>query len=292
MSKLGFRITLAGALAQAIGLGIDAWMHMNDPTLAAREALLTFDNVGHVLLIGGIALVLVGIGIMTVGPRLVRAARPVRFGVPIVLALALGASSVAAANSSLSRGHEHGTQDHAAHGHGNATEVPPKPLGDATRKALAAELTKARDVTETYATVAEAERAGYRAVTPYLPLIGAHYMRFVIVDGTFELEQPEMLLYDGTKMSSRIVGLSYYVRGDKEPNGFAGPNDHWHRHIGLCVDTENPFVVGDEQTTEEQCRRRGGMKVEGADGWMVHAWVVPGWESPRGVFSAENAQLR
>src|SRR2546421_211955 len=26
-------------------------------------------------------------------------------------------------------------------------------------------------------------------------------------------------------------------------------------------------------------------------GWMVHAWVVPGWESPRGVFSHENPDL-
>jgi len=27
-------------------------------------------------------------------------------------------------------------------------------------------------------------------------------------------------------------------------------------------------------------------------GWMVHAWVVPGWESPDGVFSHENPNLR
>jgi hypothetical protein len=25
---------------------------------------------------------------------------------------------------------------------------------------------------------------------------------------------------------------------------------------------------------------------------MVHAWVVPGWESPEGVFSHENGNLR
>jgi hypothetical protein len=142
-----------------------------------------------------------------------------------------------------------------------------------------------------YPTVKEAEAAGYRAVTPYLPLIGAHYMKFLTVDGTFDIEHPEMLLYDGTSETSRIVGLSYYVRGAKEPEGFAGPNDHWHRHIGLCVDTDNPFVLGDEQTTEEECRRRGGVKADGADGWMVHAWVVPGWESTEGVFSAENPQL-
>jgi hypothetical protein len=25
--------------------------------------------------------------------------------------------------------------------------------------------------------------------------------------------------------------------------------------------------------------------------WMVHAWVVPGWESPSGVFSHDNNDL-
>lgn len=160
-----------------------------------------------------------------------------------------------------------------------------------SRDRLAAELEQAAGVARTFPTVADAERAGYRAVTPYLPLIGAHYMRFLIVDGTFDIAAPEMLLYDGTKPSSRIVGLSYYVTSEAEPAGFSGPNDHWHRHIGLCIDTKRAFVVGDEQTTAEDCARRGGIKVDGRTGWMVHAWVVPGWESTRGVFSAENPQL-
>jgi hypothetical protein len=25
--------------------------------------------------------------------------------------------------------------------------------------------------------------------------------------------------------------------------------------------------------------------------WMVHAWVVPGWDSPQGVFSHANIDL-
>ena len=296
LRTLGFRITIAGALAQAAGLGVDVWMHVDDPTLAAREALLTFDNVGHVLLIAGIALVLIGIAVAVAAPRLVRTAPPIRFGVPIALALALGASSVVAANSSLARGHEHGSSPgvQAAgtdHGHGDGAEPPPVAMDDATRDEVARQLRDARDVAARYPTVKEAETAGYRAVTPYLPLIGAHYMKFLVVDGTFDIEHPEMLLYDGTAKTSRIVGLSYYVRSNDAPKGFAGPNDHWHRHIGLCVDADNPFVIGDEQTTEEECRRRGGVKAEGADGWMVHAWVVPGWESTEGVFSAENPQL-
>jgi hypothetical protein len=164
-------------------------------------------------------------------------------------------------------------------------------LGAPQRRQLASELTTARGVAERYATVAQAEAAGYKAVTPYIPLIGAHYMKFLTVDSTFVLTEPEMLLYDGTNRSSKIVGMSYYVRGKTEPEGFAGNNDHWHQHRGLCIDTKRTFVVGSEKTSVAECVRRGGVKVDGADGWMVHAWVVPGWESTQGVFSAENPQL-
>ena len=295
MNRAARWMVVLGALAQAAGLSIDVVKHLNDPGLAAREALLTFDNVGHVLLIGGIGLVLAGVGVMLLGPRLAKAAAPIRVGIPLALALIVGGASVAAAYSSLARGHEHGPvtagvaeATEPSHGHGGGEEHTYEPLDAQTRERSRAELTQAREVALRYPTAADAEAAGYQAVTPYLPLIGKHYMRFVTVDGTFDISQPEMLLYDER---DEIVGLSYYVRSTDEPEGFAGPNDHWHRHIGLCVDATNPFVLGDEQTTEAECRRRGGVKAEGADGWMVHAWVVPGWDSPQGVFSAENAQL-
>lgn len=292
---IGRRLIVAGAISQAAGLGIDAWRHIQDPTLSSREPLLTFENVGHVLLIGGIALVLVGVGLMTVWPRLATAARPVRIGVPIGLALIVGLSSAAAANSSLARGHDHAaasTTARANHLHGEGGPSGSAAMDRSSRSRLASELIRAGDVAERYVTVADAERAGYRAVTPYLPLIGAHYIRPLIIDGTFDISQPEMLLYDGTTRDARIVGLSYYATSEKAPSGFAGPNDQWHRHVGLCIDAKRTFVLGDEETTVEECARRGGIKVDGRTGWMVHAWVVPGWESTLGVFSAENPQLQ
>lgn len=157
---------------------------------------------------------------------------------------------------------------------------------------LAEELETARQVAETYPTTADATAAGWVRVTPYLPGIAAHYMNFSLVDGTFELDKPEMLLYDGTEPDSRIVGLSYYIQleGDNQPTqGFTGTNDHYHRHIGLCVGAGG--VIGDSTTTEEECAERGGVKASGTDGWMSHAWVVPGCESPWGVFSAVNPVL-
>jgi hypothetical protein len=177
----------------------------------------------------------------------------------------------------------------ADHGHGTA--VPEQPLDQPTRNALGMELTVARQAALQYPTVADAEAAGYRMVTPYVPLIGAHYLNFGIVDSTFDAAKPEMLLYDGTKADDRIVGLSYFVAapGGKPPAGFVGPNDHWHQHIGLCV--KNGVVVGGETTTPAQCKSRGGNKIGLNDIWMVHAWVVPGWDSPQGVFSPEHLGL-
>jgi hypothetical protein len=117
-------------------------------------------------------------------------------------------------------------------------------------------------------------------------------MNFSLVDDKFEIDKPEMILYDGTEDDARVVGLSYYMRhdGDAEPTqGFTGVNDHYHRHIGLCVN--NSGVIGDSTTTEEECAAMGGRKAQGGNGWMNHAWVVPGCESPWGVFSGASPLL-
>lgn len=158
--------------------------------------------------------------------------------------------------------------------------------------ALAADLELARQTALKYPTVADAEAAGWRRVTGYVPGIAAHYMNFRLVDGEFNIEEPEMLLYDGIEPNSNVVGLSYYVRhaGTAEPTqGFVGNNDHFHRHDGLCV--SDAGVIGDSTTTEEECAAMGGRKADGSSGWMNHVWVVPGCESPWGMFSGANPIL-
>jgi hypothetical protein len=175
-----------------------------------------------------------------------------------------------------------------AHEHGVA--VPEQPVDEPTRQVLGQQLTTARQAAEAFPTVADALKAGYQKVTPFVPLIGAHYINFGLVDGTFDPAHPEMLLYNGTDPTSQIVGLSYFLSSPSgAPEGFAGPNDHWHQHIGLCI--KNSVVVGGETTTPEECARRGGQKVGLKNMWMVHAWVVPGWDSPQGVFSPEHPGL-
>jgi hypothetical protein len=42
--------------------------------------------------------------------------------------------------------------------------------------------------------------------------------------------------------------------------------------------------------TKTQCDALGGV-FTAKTVWMVHAWVVPGWESPLGVFSHNNPDI-
>ena len=159
--------------------------------------------------------------------------------------------------------------------------------------ALADELARAKEVAATYPTIAEAEAAGYRKVTTYYPGIAAHYMNYGYVDGDFELEKPEMLLYDGDGPTAGIVGLSYYIMkdGDDEPTeGFTGDNDHYHRHVGLCF--RDGVVAGGSSTSEEDCGAIGGRKSDGTAGWMSHVWIAPGCESDWGVFSGANPAIK
>jgi hypothetical protein len=157
---------------------------------------------------------------------------------------------------------------------------------------LRQELDLARDTALKYPTAADAEAAGWRKVTPYVPGIAAHYMNFKYVDGTFNIEEPEMLLYDGNGPDAAVVGLSYYIlhRGEAEPTqGFTGDNDHFHRHIGLCI--KDGLVIDDSTSTEEECAAAGGRKQGGGAGWMNHVWVIPGCESPWGMFSGATPVL-
>jgi hypothetical protein len=184
------------------------------------------------------------------------------------------------------------SEGQAAGGHGHRGPTVTYPIPDqGTRDLLATQLAQARTAAMALPTLGDAEAAGYRKVTTYLPCIGAHLMNFKYVDGTFDPTEPEMILYDGNGPDARVVGLSYYVlvEDKKPPEGFAGPNDPWHQHIGLCV--RGGLVIGSEKTTKEECASRGGVKADGSKAWMNHTWAVPGWESPWGLFSGEHPEL-
>lgn len=176
-----------------------------------------------------------------------------------------------------------------------AESEPDKPLDAATRAALQAQLTEARDFAMQYPTVADATAAGYFLAGGFAPGSGAHYISASsMTRGAVNPSAPLALIYEGTSPISQIAGLMYYGMGEK-PEGFAGPNDHWHRHSNVCIKNnatgiEVPFPA-DADVTAEMCADVNGTLLK-VTGYMVHAWVVPSWESPLGVFSHDNPNLR
>ena len=203
-----------------------------------------------------------------------------------------------AASGTAGGGHGHASSaaapsDNGGHG-GHAGPQPWTAMVDQEQcDTLDAELSLARSTALKYPTAADAMAAGWERVTFYVPGIAAHYMKYGVVDGKFQIDQPEMILYDGNTPEARVVGLSYYMiqPGQAEPSqGFTGANDHSHRHVGLC-NKAGVGVIGDSTLTAEECAAIGGIKSDGSKGWMSHAWVVPGCESPWGVFSAASPLL-
>lgn len=297
LSTLGLRLTASGAVTQLAGLGVDAWLHAGDPTLGSRESVFSLGNEGHVLLLAG--LVLVGTGVVALlvhspdAPMGSSRSRRVGPGAAVITAALLLSGSAAAASrmgdahQSAGGGGDHGAVDSerpvthsAAGGHGVSGGIPP--MDASTTALLDGQLSAARVVAGRYPTVADAVADGFRPAAPYESLIGSHYLRFGDVDHVFDVTRPEMLLFDGDSPDSRLVGLSYYVVGSAAPEGFAGKADRWHQHVQTCLTPDGPAFAGDGY---RQCR------ASGRNSWMLHAWVVAGWESPQGVFSDENARL-
>jgi len=177
-----------------------------------------------------------------------------------------------------------------------------QPMNGTTRVQLQHQLELARQVAMQYPTVKDAVAAGYRRQGPFAPGLGAHYSNSAYLVHSFtsvpvmtdaEVLHPAMLIYDGTHPDSRIAGLMYMAIG--YPQGFAGTNDIWHYHTDVCIVrgsggvTDTPFGA-DTTVTEPMCNSVHGV-LDRRTPWMLHAWVVPGYDSPEGIFSHDNAAI-
>jgi hypothetical protein len=191
-------------------------------------------------------------------------------------------------------------------GHQAATNVFQQPLDPATRQLLQHQLEIARDVAMRYPTVRDAEAAGWRRAGPFAPGLGAHYFKwggtggsgFTPIVGTMSdatVGAPASLIYDGTRPDSRIAGLMYLGAGMRIPAGFAGTNDIWHYHTNVCTvflpggGIDTPFGA-DTTVTKSMCDGAHGL-LEARTPYMLHVWVVPGYDSPQGVFSHLNEAI-
>ena len=312
---IGIALNGAVMIVWLLSRTIGVWV---GPNATVSEAV-SFPDVLSTLLEG---LIVLGSGLLLTGPRLL--GRRVRN--PWLTPLAAGSATLLIAGLAgygltprFVGGHDHAAtgHDHASGGltgntpceqagppasegqvfnsagHFHRGPLAQQPISEATRVQLQAQQETARAVAVRYPTVADAERAGYHESTVYVPCIGAHYTN-VALTRAFDPAAPSELLYAGTAPDSRILGLSYLVyHPGGAPAGFAGPNDVWHQHTfngGLCINGAG-LVIGAESTTRAQCAAAGGRKVPLTDVWMLHDWVVPGFECSWGVFASECPEL-
>jgi hypothetical protein len=233
--------------------------------------------------------------------------------------VAIVAITTAALMAPSTASHAHGAGEVAGHTHGSATaEVdagfaalvngqdnegmahahgPDEPLTADLQAQLDEELSWNQTLQDRYPTLASAKAAGYTEAGPFAPGLGLHLMPPIarlaagagdgVLDTPAEVESA-FLIYDGIEADSQLAGFMYISYGSlTQPEGFAGPNDHWHFHTNTCVvnkngKTESPLGA-DRSATKEQCDRFGGTLIENT-GYMVHVWNVPGYENPDGLF--------
>ena len=118
------------------------------------------------------------------------------------------------------------------------------------------ELAAARNATAKYHDVAVAIADGY-VQKGYGPGEGYHFVNASLMDCTFDLEHPEVLLYVPSGEGLRLVGVEYSVPNRctaTAPEGFTGDADEWE-----------------------------GPNAEGRSMWALVAWLWLG--DPNGVFA-------
>lgn len=186
---------------------------------------------------------------------------------------------------------------------------PDEPLDAETRERLAQQLALTRLIAARFPTLKDARDAGSKPAGAFGPGLGIHMsMPAVTIDipdsmrsasppdngelGDELIVRPGNLLYAGSDDDSLLAGFMYLAMTPGEPEGFAGPNDHWHTHGSLCLEQTPDGIetIQAAEKTAEACEAAGGFFVAQTT-YMVHVWTIPGYESNRGVFSDVNPAI-
>lgn len=119
------------------------------------------------------------------------------------------------------------------------------------------QLQQARVATARYRDIKNALKEGYTNINVDVPNMGHHFMKSSLVDATFDIRNPEILVYNGIETENpELVAVEYAVPNTLPmPEGFSGSSDVWDGNAGFPL-------------------------------WLVHAWV---WKyNPEGVFNWTN----
>ena len=122
------------------------------------------------------------------------------------------------------------------------------------------ELQQARAATARYRDIKNAIKDGYSNINVDVPNMGHHFMKTSLVDATFDIRNPEILVYNGLETGNpELVAVEYAVPLTYPmPEGFTGSGDMWNDTSGFPL-------------------------------WLVHAWV---WKfNSDGVFNWTNPSV-
>ena len=175
--------------------------------------------------------------------------------------------------------------DHA--GHSSAESVPEVALSPADQAVFDRQLAAAQAAIASLDTIEKAAALGYVEAASPAGGIGTHWVLWSQIAKPFDPAKPSMLLFDERRNPPVLVGYSYALQSPTRPEGFAGVNDHWHQHIGLCV-SNTGWVVREQTPSADKCF---GTYIAGGDFWMLHAWIIPGYENRKGRFAPFNPKL-
>jgi hypothetical protein len=195
-------------------------------------------------------------------------------------------------------------------GHGNGSHVHPiyegmtkGPLSWEDCHRLANQLDSVMAAVKGMETRSAGEAAGWRELAEYIPGLGTHHSKQFVGPGTevppFDPAQPQFLIYGGTAPDAPLVGVAYAASGrTNPPEAFAGSNDWWHLHQKICIGPNRQILAGAEEIPDEECTALGGRQVSLGQGiWLLHLWIMPGYQIKYDVFVSghpclgENAPL-
>lgn len=129
-------------------------------------------------------------------------------------------------------------------------------------EAVERELATVRNATAQFATIEAAMAAGYADINVVMQNMGYHYLKAELLDATFQLDRPEILVYAPDAAGTmRLVAVEYAVPlelAPEAPAGFTGNDDVWDRNETFQL-------------------------------WTLHAWVH--LENPDGVFASHNPKV-
>lgn len=125
------------------------------------------------------------------------------------------------------------------------------------------QLARAKRASARYRDVKNALADGYADINVVIPNMGRHFLKGSLLDATFDIEHPEILVYAPDRDSTlQLVAVEYAVPESlsvSAPEGFAGKSDEWFVNQAFGI-------------------------------WTLHAWV---WKkNPAGIFYPTNPDVQ